>query len=148
MHEQRSGKCVRGASRRNQSVAPRGRRLNRRTAGRTQLQADTGGDGRTAGRNRTQPRNAADSQGHESRGRAGCRTGERERSRHHRSEEHTSELQSLVRISYAVFCLKKKKQPPITNPRHLVQSSTLAKHIHTSYYSRYLTEHIKTQYDI
>src|SRR3546814_1639053 len=26
----------------------------------------------------------------------------------HRSEEHTSELQSLMRISYAVFCLKKK----------------------------------------
>src|SRR3546814_2056881 len=37
--------------------------------------------------------------------------------RHHpmvanlRSEEHTSELQSLMRISYAVFCLKKKKTP-------------------------------------
>src|SRR3546814_3296097 len=28
---------------------------------------------------------------------------------HARSEEHTSELQSLMRISYAVFCLKKKK---------------------------------------
>src|SRR3546814_9581543 len=34
------------------------------------------------------------------------------RSRHveERSEEHTSELQSLMRISYAVFCLKKKKK--------------------------------------
>src|SRR3546814_5132631 len=32
----------------------------------------------------------------------------------HRSEEHTSELQSLMRISYAVFCLKKK----ITKTRH------------------------------
>src|SRR3546814_4251654 len=35
-----------------------------------------------------------------------------------RSEEHTSELQSLMRISYAVFCLKKKKitniKPPVT----------------------------------
>src|SRR3546814_2126833 len=36
-----------------------------------------------------------------------------------KSEEHTSELQSLMRISYAVFCLKKKKQhknkqPPLT----------------------------------
>src|SRR3546814_3645989 len=31
-----------------------------------------------------------------------------------RSEEHTSELQSLMRISYAVFCLKKKKQKAIT----------------------------------
>src|SRR3546814_4980281 len=30
--------------------------------------------------------------------------------RHMRSEEHTSELQSLMRISYAVFCLKKTKQ--------------------------------------
>src|SRR3546814_1798539 len=31
------------------------------------------------------------------------------REHQHRSEEHTSELQSLMRISYAVFCLKKKK---------------------------------------
>src|SRR3546814_9543981 len=31
-----------------------------------------------------------------------------------RSEEHTSELQSLMRISYAVFCLKKKKQKHIS----------------------------------
>src|SRR3546814_10557808 len=32
-----------------------------------------------------------------------------------RSEEHTSELQSLMRISYAVFCLKKKTQTVINN---------------------------------
>src|SRR3546814_1554660 len=31
-----------------------------------------------------------------------------------RSEEHTSELQSLMRISYAVFCLKKKKKKQMT----------------------------------
>src|SRR3546814_1742923 len=31
---------------------------------------------------------------------------------HRRSEEHTSELQSLMRISYAVFCLKKKNITP------------------------------------
>src|SRR3546814_6533314 len=31
-----------------------------------------------------------------------------------RSEEHTSELQSLMRISYAVFCLKKKKKHTLT----------------------------------
>src|SRR3546814_9805702 len=31
-----------------------------------------------------------------------------------RSEEHTSELQSLMRISYAVFCLKKKKKKHTT----------------------------------
>src|SRR3546814_2930866 len=33
-----------------------------------------------------------------------------------RSEEHTSELQSLMRISYAVFCLKKKKKQPTKRP--------------------------------
>src|SRR3546814_8724116 len=33
----------------------------------------------------------------------------------HRSEEHTSELQSLMRISYAVFCLKKKTTTKILN---------------------------------
>src|SRR3546814_6902861 len=40
--------------------------------------------------------------------------------RTHRSEEHTSELQSLMRISYAVFCLKKKKHSSHTriNIRH------------------------------
>src|SRR3546814_6351597 len=32
-----------------------------------------------------------------------------------RSEEHTSELQSLMRISYAVFCLKKKRRTTATN---------------------------------
>src|SRR3546814_8687266 len=34
-----------------------------------------------------------------------------------RSEEHTSELQSLMRISYAVFCLKKKKKQNATQTR-------------------------------
>src|SRR3546814_1792608 len=33
-----------------------------------------------------------------------------------RSEEHTSELQSLMRISYAVFCLKKKKKTKQSSP--------------------------------
>src|SRR3546814_7325661 len=35
-----------------------------------------------------------------------------------RSEEHTSELQSLMRISYAVFCLKKKKKKKNTKKRN------------------------------
>src|SRR3546814_1548584 len=39
-----------------------------------------------------------------------------------RSEEHTSELQSLMRISYAVFCLKKKKITP--SVRQTLISST------------------------
>src|SRR3546814_3027992 len=38
--------------------------------------------------------------------------------RYMRSEEHTSELQSLMRISYAVFCLKKKNK--LSNTRHTI----------------------------
>src|SRR3546814_2441285 len=42
-----------------------------------------------------------------------------------RSEEHTSELQSLMRISYAVFCLKKKKQKTTnTNTNHTKSKNT------------------------
>src|SRR3546814_985923 len=41
-----------------------------------------------------------------------------------RSEEHTSELQSLMRISYAVFCLKKKKKQPT---RHDANPATAIK---------------------
>src|SRR3546814_8100573 len=36
-----------------------------------------------------------------------------------RSEEHTSELQSLMRISYAVFCLKKKKKRTQSQNKHI-----------------------------
>src|SRR3546814_2136165 len=46
-------------------------------------------------------------------GSAACSPGDRSGSR--RSEEHTSELQSLMRNSYAVFCLKKKKNDKNTN---------------------------------
>src|SRR3546814_5243455 len=60
--------------------------------------------------------------GDDGRGRAGSADGRRDgvrgvhavrggaEGRGDRSEEHTSKLQSLMRISYAVFCLKKKKQ--------------------------------------
>src|SRR3546814_7909878 len=41
-----------------------------------------------------------------------------------RSEEHTSELQSLMRISYAVFCLKNKKQP-ITQSYRVEQTNII-----------------------
>src|SRR3546814_7278228 len=47
-----------------------------------------------------------------------------------RSEEHTSELQSLMRISYAVFCLKKKRQPTeytLQNTHNAYQMSTTPK---------------------
>src|SRR3546814_2563001 len=43
--------------------------------------------------------------------RAQDRARRRPRPRHLRSEEHTSELQSLMRTSYAVFCLKKTTEP-------------------------------------
>src|SRR3546814_2964641 len=55
-----------------------------------------------------------------------------------RSEEHTSELQSLTRISYAVFCLKKKQQyvPPYENIKNTLASiapfhhTTITQHPH------------------
>src|SRR3546814_7585977 len=40
-----------------------------------------------------------------------------------RSEEHTSELQSLMRISYAVFCLKKKKTTKHKSEKQLMHNS-------------------------
>src|SRR3546814_1513045 len=41
-----------------------------------------------------------------------------------RSEEHTSELQSLMRISYAVFCLKKKKNKQHNLDKYTTTSTT------------------------
>src|SRR3546814_2371918 len=43
-----------------------------------------------------------------------------------RSEEHTSELQSLMRISYAVFCLKKKKDINNNDVYNIISVSTLS----------------------
>src|SRR3546814_4495803 len=42
-----------------------------------------------------------------------------------RSEEHTSELQSLMRISYAVFCLKKKKKYTAYKRKQYHKSTTM-----------------------
>src|SRR3546814_7789375 len=50
-----------------------------------------------------------------------------------RSEEHTSELQSLMRISYAVFCLKKKKNKTSKESNTIVLSITT--HLHKSLHS-------------
>src|SRR3546814_1908860 len=56
-----------------------------------------------------------------------CRQGPRQHGRPpaqspaHRSEEHTSELQSLMRSSYAVFCLKKKKNVNTNSESRLTQ---------------------------
>src|SRR3546814_1994004 len=48
-----------------------------------------------------------------------------------RSEEHTSELQSLMRISYAVFCLKKKNEPPPSHAQQRSEDQTI-QHEHTT----------------
>src|SRR3546814_4266417 len=52
--------------------------------------------------------------------------------RRERSEEHTSELQSLMRISYAVFCLKKKNKNKnidiIISPTYYIKYETNAQH--------------------
>src|SRR3546814_3228152 len=49
-----------------------------------------------------------------------------------RSEEHTSELQSLMRISYAVFCLKKKTTKQLNNrkdhKKHTMRTTTRQQH--------------------
>src|SRR3546814_8633942 len=55
-----------------------------------------------------------------------------------RSEEHTSELQSLMRISYAVFCLKKKikrtqdRHPDTNTPNTILQSLHTTQHTYNS----------------
>src|SRR3546814_6980686 len=51
-----------------------------------------------------------------------------------RSEEHTSELQSLMRISYAVFCLKKKKYK---------NTRTKNKSTHETQPIKYISNHLK-----
>src|SRR3546814_7106833 len=54
-----------------------------------------------------------------------------------KSEEHTSELQSLMRISYAVFCLKKKKISRV------ITVENTSKHQYTDHQSRSQTNHKK-----
>src|SRR3546814_5486100 len=55
--------------------------------------------------------------------------GPRDRHVEPRSEEHTSELQSLMRISYAVFCLKKKKTKTQTSHNIDGESSDSVSHV-------------------
>src|SRR3546814_3772020 len=47
-----------------------------------------------------------------------------------RSEEHTSELQSLMRISYAVFCLKKKTQPHHERAHRIIVNEVYCTSLH------------------
>src|SRR3546814_3457931 len=77
------------------------RSLAQRAGGRAHA---AGEPGRPAGARAVRGRQGAAAAGGD---RRPCRAAER--ATRSRSEEHTSELQSLMRISYAVFCLKKKK---------------------------------------
>src|SRR3546814_2812112 len=77
-----------------------GHHRHRRRSGTTGGSARTGQPGDHRGPGDPQPR----------RQQPGDHRTDEQEARRVRSEEHTSELQSLMRISYAVFCLKKKKE--------------------------------------
>src|SRR3546814_8718241 len=55
------------------------------------------------------------------------------RGHEHRSEEHTSELQSLMRISYAVFCLKQKNKNPSNTIKSLTDTYNVVSSRQTQY---------------
>src|SRR3546814_2291966 len=76
---------------------------------------------RPAGRKANRPRRP----GHGPHDRAGVSPDGRER-----SEEHTSELQSIMRISYAVFCLKKKKIHVLSTSITITQKPNNTKNTH------------------
>src|SRR3546814_2625671 len=68
-----------------------------------------------------------------------------------RSEEHTSELQSLMRISYAVFCLKKKNYNKLNNihvkPNKITAKQLKHRHINSHHATRQCVTYIyHTQY--
>src|SRR3546814_2145911 len=79
---------------------------------------DRQGSGRWCGAARRRTRTAHDPAGYR---RGTCR--------HPRSEEHTSELQSLMRISYAVFCLKKK------NAKNIVKTNDIETDLNSTYHT-------------
>src|SRR3546814_2781616 len=77
---------------------------------------------------RTRPKAAPRRQHRRRRHRRHLRRPDRHPRRHPpRSEEHTSELQSLMRISYAVFCLKKKKYTQTKKYNHYNKLTSTSK---------------------
>src|SRR3546814_7812759 len=90
-----------------------------RSAGDTRRPAGARGGGRPPARPGRRGR-TLDGLGHRAR-RLSFRTAVARRDQSPRSEEHTSELQSLMRISYAVFCLTKKNTPE--TPRQTAATS-------------------------
>src|SRR3546814_7823836 len=120
----------RGSCRRSRTPPPKDRRTCRARSVPTASRPAPGADRpQTA----TRPRGPAPASSRPGRGTRDCHTGNHPRRacRGHRSEEHTSELQSLMRTSYAVFCLKKKNTntPPKT-PTPLTYTHT-SPHHHT-----------------
>src|SRR3546814_2367504 len=99
-----------------------------RPQGRARAHDPPASDGRKAPEERAGKRGAAH---HLQR----CRHERRHGGARQRSEEHTSELQSLMRISYAVFCLKKKKrkntskQKVIIKKKKKIRTNTHAAHL-------------------
>src|SRR3546814_7916937 len=97
---------------------PPGKRGRRHVADRRRAGGGQGSPRRSLRRHgRACPRRAGGDRGGASARRGGADIaaarrgpGRPDRETQHRSEEHTSELQSLMRNSYAVFCLKKKKK--------------------------------------
>src|SRR3546814_5479280 len=88
------------------ALVPRPPEVHRQLLEGDQLRGEGGADGEAAeGLHRARPYRPSRRHGQGSAPRATRRS-----SASARSEEHTSELQSLMRISYAVFCLKKKKE--------------------------------------
>src|SRR3546814_5857599 len=77
--------------------------------------------------------------------RASCRQGRRWRRRtrmRRRSEEHTSELQSLMRISYAVFCLKNKNKQKLYHLQKCT-NQTCEDTCQLNHYNQRITSHIE-----
>src|SRR3546814_10224878 len=93
-----------------------------------------------------QQRRQQQQQGGQDRQQGGQRSDQDRNKNPQRSEEHTSELQSLMRISYAVFCLKKKKhkhtyKTPISNPIKRKPNTTITRKTHNQHNRLYLNIH-------
>src|SRR3546814_3444708 len=88
---------------------------------------DRAGRSRRGGRDRESIASCRTQPTADRRGRSAPRRGDRRHRRRRRSEEHTSELQSLMRISYAVFCLKKKNKQNHSISRHNITQDSIVK---------------------
>src|SRR3546814_9296186 len=78
---------------------------------------------------------------------SGAARGHRALAARRRSEEHTSELQSLMRISYAVFCLKTKKQDINTTINHVNLRYNIINLLELSLYQHTHILQLRHQYD-